>query len=70
MSEDKKKIIILSMLLKITTKINLIQIKQTVLYFSGTVDVFNRSLQEIELTNTKLNVYTSLYTLVYIIDSY
>ncbi len=33
------------------------QIKQTVLYFSGTVGVFSSSIQEIELTNIKIKHY-------------
>ncbi len=38
---------------------NNIQIKQTVLYFSGTVGVFSSSIQEIELTNIKINIAAS-----------
>ncbi len=46
-------VIILSLLLKIRTNIHItnthnIQIKQTVLYFSGTIGIFSRNIQEIE----------------------
>ncbi len=55
-------VIILSLLLKIRTNIHItnthnIQIKQTCALFSGTIGIFSRNIQEIELTNIKIKHY-------------